>query len=363
MPVQRPHRPHELGPRVYRKGRWWSCDLRPWGYGRPTMRDPNHPAWPNAGARTELEDVARLWVGDYWKWVQDQARAEAFGGTKERKLADAIEEYLEYRSRIVELNTWQSDRTSLSHLAHDFRGRSIHQVDPQRTINRLLGLVDVSTVKTYSAYLSSFFSWLGLPYSVTLPKSQKPDVVVWTDSEIQRIREAADVLGSLLAVDLGLYMGLRVGEIYGLRWEDVGERTVRVQRQVGGRPLKGKRARTAVVLPEWGHTGETGTVVEDPGEWSRSGVIRAVLALAGISRARVGWHSLRHTYARMFLERSPDMRLLQASLGHASITTTETAYNHLLPDAAAELAIARIWPGSGTTSGTTSQEAYIARDA
>jgi integrase len=55
-----------------------------------------------------------------------------------------------------------------------------------------------------------------------------------------------------------------------------------------------------------------------------------------------GWHSLRHTYCRLFLEASPDMRLLQASLGHRSVTTTEQEYGHLLPDKAAEIARVRI---------------------
>ena len=51
-------KPAELGPRVYRKGRWWQVDLRPWRYGRPTMRNPKHPGWPDTGERTELQDVA-----------------------------------------------------------------------------------------------------------------------------------------------------------------------------------------------------------------------------------------------------------------------------------------------------------------
>jgi hypothetical protein len=45
----------------------------------------------------------------------------------------------------------------------------------------------------------------------------------------------------------------------------------------------------------------------------------------------------------MFLEAIPEMRLLQASLGHASVTVTEQSYNWLLPDKAAEMARAGIY--------------------
>ena len=59
---------------------------------------------------------------------------------------------------------------------------------------------------------------------------------------------------------------------------------------------------------------------------------------AGLNGPGVGWHALRHTYARLFLEATRDIRLLQASLGHASVTTTEASYNWLLPERAAEMA-------------------------
>jgi site-specific recombinase XerD len=53
---------------------------------------------------------------------------------------------------------------------------------------------------------------------------------------------------------------------------------------------------------------------------------RAGLAAAGIER-RFTVHSLRHTFATRLRERTGDLRIVQAALGHRHLGTTE-AYAH-----------------------------------
>lgn len=301
--------------------------------GRCVLRDPRHPRWPADGERTELVDVAERWKWAYVDRAHELHRERVVGG-KPKKLTTAIREYLDERREAVSRSTWFNDRTALQHLADDFGNVVVHAVRPQKTLNRLLREgYQPYTVEVYSAFLSGFYRWLGLAYEVTLPKYQQDAPRVWTDAEVVAIREHAGELA--VAVDCGLYMGLRYGEIGGLDWSDVdlSTWTVRVQRQAGGKPLKGRRARTALILPGWAHRRGIGPVAV-----VRRQNIADVLKAAGLYEIGVGWHSLRHTYARLFLEAKPDMRLLQASLGHASVTTTESRYNWLLPDKAAELA-------------------------
>ena len=249
-------------------------------------------------------------------------------------------EYLTHRRVQVERRTYVNDRTALNHMAVDFPGSTaVEALRPQKTIDRLLTKYKPLTVITYSRCLSVFFGWLDLPYKVKLPKADRPDVRVWTDAEVVEIRKHAGEL--LTAIDCGLFMGLRKGEIWGLEWPDVRGRTVRVQRQHPGKPLKGKRARSAVILPGWQHGTEgSGRVVDLPYRHTR--YIKDVLQAAGLDADRTAWHSFRHTYARMYLELKPDLRLLQASLGHSSVTTTEQLYDWL-GDTATELAVEGIW--------------------
>lgn len=303
------------------------------------MRDPRHPAWPNLGERTELREVAERWKWSYLDWVNAEHRERTLGQRADRSLDDAIEEYLAHRERLVEPATLRNTRGALRQLQADFRG-SVYRVDPQRTIDRLLKQSAVSTVATHSAFLSGFFSWLGLPYEVKLPKVQKTPARSWTDTEIVSIRDAAREVGILTAVDVGLFMGLRQGEIFGLEWSDIdpSTRTVRVMRQYPDRPLKGKRARTALILPGWEHDPGQGRVVAQRSSSAQRRAFTSVLRIAGLTHPGVRWHSLRHTYARLFLEAKPDLRLLQSSLGHASVRQTEETYDHLLPDRAAQMA-------------------------
>jgi integrase/recombinase XerC len=48
----------------------------------------------------------------------------------------------------------------------------------------------------------------------------------------------------------------------------------------------------------------------------------ALLAAAGIERP-VTVHALRHTFATRLRERTGDLRIVQAALGHRQLTTTE----------------------------------------
>jgi integrase len=299
------------------------------------MRDPKHPAWPHGGERTELYDVADRWKWAYVDRYRAEHRARTIGLRRPVMLMDAVRDYRAERVDLVARSTADNDRTALAHLTDDFANAPVHEVRPQKTLNRLLREgYGPYTVEVYSAYLSGFFRWCGLPYEVELPKWQRSEPRVWNDHEVLRIRDFADDL--LTAVDCGLYMGLRWGEIQGVRWEDVdlASWTVRVRRQKDGAPLKSRRVRTALILPGWEHAPASGFVAVR----AKRQRLTTLLRRARLEGRGVGWHSFRHTYARIFLERKADMRLLQASLGHASVTTTEVQYNHLLPDRAAAMA-------------------------
>jgi integrase len=57
---------------------------------------------------------------------------------------------------------------------------------------------------------------------------------------------------------------------------------------------------------------------------------KRLLERAGLSRIR--FHDLRHTYATLALLNGDKPKVVQETLGHASITLTMDTYSHLLPD-------------------------------
>lgn len=373
----RGRKPHQLGPRVFRppNSRWWKVDLRPWGGPRTVLLSPEDPGWPAHGQRTEREEVAEAWKWAYYRLVQsDHLRRSLQLPARPRPLGEVAEGYLSTRKHTVEANTWGSDRTAIGHLmAYLPHGTTTAELSPELLQRLFLDLITrgyrPSTLRTYLISLRVFLGSFDRAYlvdAVQLPHPGREDVATLGWEDLRRVRMAADRVdqqqvglfpSARLAVEVGLAMGLRQGEIFALRWDDLSPEThsVRIQRQVPKdgitpKPLKGKMGRTALVLPSWWerHTGGIGLMLGkggDPvGSRTQRNLITRVLDTAGLNQVGMGWHVLRHTYARLCLEEyGVSLEELQRFLGHTSIRTTEDSYGHFRPSAALERAARKVY--------------------
>ena len=155
------------------------------------------------------------------------------------------------------------------------------------------------------------------------------------------------------------YTGLRRGELFGLRWSDLDERTNRlhVKRSLfqGAvtRP-KTKHSERTVDLPESivnrlrayqettpplkkGYIFRThiGTPM-DPDNWYKR-VFVPTAERAGLRPSErdeddgpnAGIHSLRHSYASLLINQGESIKYVSRQLGHASINITADLYGHL----------------------------------
>lgn len=158
-------------------------------------------------------------------------------------------------------------------------------------------------------------------------------------------------------------LGLRQGELLGLRWEDIdsdtGNLSVRqtLQRQPGearfGAP-KTERSRRTLALPaitaaalrshrvrqvqdrllagsRWREHGlvfatRIGTPL-DPSDVTHS--FQRVLARLGLPRLR--FHDARHTFASLLLADGAHPRVVMEILGHSQIGLTMNTYSHVIP--------------------------------
>lgn len=367
----RPHKPEELGPRVFFRGRWAGCDLRPWGGSRVTMRNPKAEGWPDRGERTADAEIAERWKWAYLDLVRGQHKTRVLKLPKDRRLKDAVTAYLDHRRATYEKATWSADRTALNILLARFPAhRAMHALETHelQAIIQAMSLKGYrdSTLFTYRKSWQTFFRWAG-PHDPTvgveLHRGQDVEVRTFEAAELVAIRTAADRVSAQrsepnarLAIELALCMGLRQGEVFALRWEaiDPDQKAVRVRWQIPKdsttpKGLKGKRARTALVLPDWWglHREAAGYICgklgRPVGTRTQRDLITRVLDTAGLNATGLGWHSLRHTYARHFIERGGRFEELQKSLGHRSITTTERRYGHFHEDVAVRLAGERIY--------------------
>ena len=186
-----------------------------------------------------------------------------------------------------------------------------------------------------------------------------------TDSEEVRLRhETGETAWAVVA--LALNTGLRRGELFALRWDDVdfttnvltiprtkAGRTRHVPMNAAVRSILGvqeSRGRSPYVLSR--ATGEAPLN-------SQNFVDRAFTP--ALKRARIDnfrWHDLRHTFASRLIMRGVDLRTVQELLGHADIRMT-LRYSHLSPAHLLDAVEKLSQPRSDTTTSTSGAPAPL----
>jgi len=287
-----------------------------------------------------------------------------------RRLKAAFLDFERHRETTVTRNTQGVDRTMQLHALEFFGDCRVDDVP-----SRLQPFFDelarkgylASTVNCYAKPLFAFLRWAKVEWDhVTLPAVPEQEARYWTDDELVRIRESADYVGpeARLAIEAALGTGARQQELFALEWVRLHEatRTLRIVEQLDRDttariPLKGKRARTALVLPAFwayvdaavpGWRRHIGLIL--PGAGGRALYARPQLLLlnrvldaARIKEKGMGWHTARHTYARLLLESGGSIEQLRVFLGHKVITTTDRRYGHFSEQAAVRMARMRIF--------------------
>jgi integrase/recombinase XerD len=147
--------------------------------------------------------------------------------------------------------------------------------------------------------------------------------------------------GHRLLLSLMYGCGLRVSEAIGLTWDDF-----KKHGDGGKATVFGKGSKTRIVLipdklwqqvkefEKYHRVNQYVFISRNHNQMERSVVhrmIKRACKRAGIDE-RASAHWLRHSHASHSLEAGCNLRLLQQSLGHASVTTTER-YLHISPDA------------------------------
>jgi integrase len=214
------------------------------------------------------------------------------------------------------------------------------------------------------------------------PRQTRREVVPFPANETRTVLAAAEATRFGALMRLAFMLGLREGEILGLRWVDVDldAGTLRVRnalQRVDGRlilkPPKTVRSRRLLPLPvsviaalkahreqqvseraaaraRWHETGHVfttsiGTPI-DPRNLIRAW--HGILSIAGV--ARRPFHTSRHTATSLLLAEGVPPKVVQEILGHSMLSTTTDTYGRLYPQALHEAAdaIERALGNAGT---------------
>lgn len=205
------------------------------------------------------------------------------------------------------------------------------------------------SVSKYACRVHGFRDTLA---DVTIPKAVTNEMSLLTDGQQKLLCKylTANLSNTNLCILLSLFMGLRIGEVCGLKWEDIDlnksmltvRRTVqRISKSRGtelyiGSP-KSCSSRRCIPIPAFiisilrqfkGYDNEYllsgSTKVIEPRTLQRR--FKTILKKAGLPS--INYHSLRHMFATNCIKAGFDVKTLSCILGHSSVETTLNRYVH-----------------------------------
>jgi len=157
--------------------------------------------------------------------------------------------------------------------------------------------------------------------------------------------------------DLAVYTGIRRGEQYRLRWEDVNfeQRLLTIARSKNGAmrhlPLNASAQHAlAELYARNSHSEFVCGGVKEPRYWYQPVVIAAGLK-------DFTWHCLRHTFASRLVMAGVDIRTVAELMGHKTLAVT-MRYAHLAPDHQ-RAAVERLEPTAIRTATSLGSQAAI----
>jgi len=170
--------------------------------------------------------------------------------------------------------------------------------------------------------------------NIKMPKKDKRLPEVLTKDEVKNLIDNSDNRKSKLIISLLYSTGLRVSELVNLRINDVdfNEKTGWVR---GGKGGKDRIFTLSEKLCEDLKNYLEGREYEYLFSKSKplttrniQKIIKNTSQRAGINKKKVTPHTLRHSFATHLLENGTDIRIIQAMLGHSSLSTTQV-YTHI----------------------------------
>jgi integrase/recombinase XerD len=174
--------------------------------------------------------------------------------------------------------------------------------------------------------------------NIPMPKKERKLPEVLTKEEVRNLIESTDTVKSRLIVSLLYSTGLRVSELVHLKVSDISldEKTGWVRKGKGNkdRLFVMSEALAEELRDYLGSKGVDNSYVfsKDKPLTTRNiqKIIKGARHRAGISKKTTP-HTLRHSFATHLLEQGIDIRIIQAMLGHSSLSTTQV-YTHISSD-------------------------------
>ncbi|MFR9278555.1 MAG: tyrosine-type recombinase/integrase [Ezakiella coagulans] len=238
----------------------------------------------------------------------------------------------------------------------DMLVKDITQTQMQLYANTLVELGSIPIAHEIIAFLRTLFRRLSDEgeieknpcVDISLPKAKKKPRSFLSEHEQKIIFNNLNLDSKAdLGIFLTMSLGCRLGELCGLKWEDIKDGVVNIEKQFGrvkGSEFAIKNTKTdssvrQVPLPEvtvkiLEKYRSTGYIFSDDGKipFDRKRIQRRYKTICEENGIDSTFHCLRHTFATNMVELNVNPFVLQKLLGHKSISTT-LIYSHITDQA------------------------------
>jgi len=246
--------------------------------------------------------------------LKTELKLRGFSPLTVRNYGFFVNKYLEKQSKTIEeLN----EDDAKSYLAELFEDKS----------KNTIMLAAASLKFFYQEILKKDFS------KVKMPKKDRALPAVLTKEEVKSLINGSDNEKSRLIISMLYSAGLRVSELVNLKIEDINwdEKTGWVRRGKGSKDRLFAISDTlSKDLQEYLQGRENKYIFSKDEPLTTRNIQKIILGTknrAGINK-KVTPHTLRHSFATHLLEQGTDIRVIQAMLGHSSLSTTQV-YTHV----------------------------------
>ena len=179
------------------------------------------------------------------------------------------------------------------------------------------------------------------PFDIKIPSVRKREIKLLTSDEKKKVLKHGGI-----AEKIALTMGLRIGEVSGLRGEDVQDGVLRVSRTVERIQLSGGGTRLIIGTPKTNSSKRLIPIPDNVRELMNASEERYIIGggecpveprmieynwkrfCAAHGVRPVNFHALRHTFATSALEAGVDIKTVSEILGHSSVQLTMDLYCH-----------------------------------
>jgi integrase len=319
---------------IYRRNRIWHisfCDQK-----RRRIQESSHST-----NRREAERLLALRTSEVWRGV--------YRHPVRITLEDFSKRYMEYAKG--NKRSWLRDQQMLQHLTSFFGGdRLLSEIAPSDIERYKLSrrnVVSGATVNRELALLKRMFN-LAIDWDLYLALNPVRKVKFFQEFNTGRriltpveeeslVRNATTYLRDLIV--FALNTGLRIGEIFTLRWSNVdwGKPVLNVFAPKTGKirsvPMNSETLR---ILETWARGQRNEFVFYNFGTGEPFVDLSAGFALACQKAGITGvtWHTLRHTFASRLLDQGTDIVTVKELLGHSTVIVT---MRYLHPNFAAKV--------------------------